>query len=160
MQVQFKGLEVASSKETEAMAILTGLEKARATDFDRVHMLMDAKEVVQALKRDQDWSIGRVISEIKTLATLFRCVEFDYTPRAQNVQPYMLAKFCFFYGTKCKLGKGIFHSQGMGLSLSLFCSWYICPKVVEPRVISQPSGQSLSRMRLEPSLLKSYIVYN
>lgn len=72
-----QGLKVASSKETEAMAVLIALEKVRGTDFDRVHVLVDAKKVMQALKRDQDRSINPIISDIKPLATLFRHIEFN-----------------------------------------------------------------------------------
>lgn len=77
------------------MVILIALEKAKANDFDKVCMMMDAKEVVQNLKGDQDRSINPIISNIKALATLFHCVEFDYIPRALNLQAHMLANFYF-----------------------------------------------------------------
>lgn len=86
---------LASSKEAEERAVLTTLERAMANDFDRVYMSMDRKEVLQALKGDQDQSINPIISDIKAFTTLFLCVEFDYIPRALNVQAHMLAKFCF-----------------------------------------------------------------
>ena len=59
-------------------------------------MLMDAKEMVLAFWGNHNWSINPIISNIKALATLFRCVEFDYIPRALNVQAHMLS-YVFFY---------------------------------------------------------------
>ena len=52
-------------------------EKAKPNDFDRVCILMDAKEMVQAFKGGHNWSINPIISDIKVLAALFCCIEFD-----------------------------------------------------------------------------------
>ena len=53
-----QGPKVISSKEVEARAVLAALEKVWKNGFDRLRILMDAQEVVYALKGCIDWSIN------------------------------------------------------------------------------------------------------
>ena len=89
-----QGPKVISSKETEVKAVLTTLEKAWKNGFYRLRVLTDAQEVVYALKGGLDWSINSIILDIKSLASLFLSVDFEFIPRAQNEKARRLAKFC------------------------------------------------------------------
>ncbi|XXG53836.1 hypothetical protein AAC387_Pa03g1865 [Persea americana] len=71
-----QGPEVASPKEAKVRAILIALKKARKNGFDKVCVLIDAKEVVHVLKGDRNWSISPIIVDIKALATFFGYVVF------------------------------------------------------------------------------------
>lgn len=46
-------------------------KKAKEDGFERVRNLMEAKEVVQDLKWDRDWSINPIILDVKDLASSF-----------------------------------------------------------------------------------------
>lgn len=63
--------KVTSSKEAETRAVLAALKKIRKNDFERVCILTDAKEAVQALKGNGDWSINSIISDIKASSSFF-----------------------------------------------------------------------------------------
>lgn len=66
-----QGPKVTTSKKAEMRASLAALEKAKEIGFERVRVLMDAKEVVQDLKCDRDWSINPIILDVKALASSF-----------------------------------------------------------------------------------------
>ena len=76
--------KVASSKKAEARVVLAASAQERRNDFDKDHIFMDTKEVVQALKGDRDWSINPINLDIRTLGSLFCFQEFDYIPRILN----------------------------------------------------------------------------
>eukprot|EP00268_Persea_americana_P008985 TRINITY_DN13535_c0_g1_i2.p1 TRINITY_DN13535_c0_g1~~TRINITY_DN13535_c0_g1_i2.p1 ORF type:complete len:141 (-),score=17.62 TRINITY_DN13535_c0_g1_i2:1004-1426(-) len=88
--------KVVSSEEAEAREVLAALGKAWKNGFDRLRILMDAQEVVFALKRGLDWSINSIILDIKSLVSLFVSVDFVFIPKTLNEQAHRLTKFCFF----------------------------------------------------------------
>lgn len=53
-------------------------QKAKEKGFDRVHMVLNYKEVVPVLKEDDDWSITLIIAKIKKLTSLFSFVDFFF----------------------------------------------------------------------------------
>lgn len=54
------------------------MEKAKRKCFNEVHVVSDAKEVIRALKGDDDRSIRSIISDIKGLASLFSFIDFFF----------------------------------------------------------------------------------
>ena len=74
----WNGLKVASSKEAESRAVPAAIKEAIENGFARVHVLLDAKEVVQAIKGNFDWSIN------PKLALNFAHMEYSYIPRLLN----------------------------------------------------------------------------
>ena len=100
-------------------SVLTALEMARKNGFGRLGVLLDAQEVVHALKGGFDWSIYPIILDIralafcpiildikdlafypiildiKALAFLFLSIDFEFILRALYGQAHRLAKFCF-----------------------------------------------------------------
>ena len=89
------GPKVASCKKTEAMAVLTGIKRPIENGFVRVHVWLDAKEMVQAIKGNFDWSINPIISDIKKLDLIFAHMEFSYIRRLLNSIAHLLAKHCY-----------------------------------------------------------------
>lgn len=61
-------------------AVLTHIKKAIENGFTGVHVVLDAREVIQAIKGNFDWSINPVISEIKKLALNFAHMEVFFFP--------------------------------------------------------------------------------
>lgn len=90
-----QGVKVVSSKEVEVRAVLDVLEKVWKNGFGRLRVLLDAQEVIHALKGGFDWSIKSIILDIKSLDSLFLSVDFEFIARALNEQAYRLANFCF-----------------------------------------------------------------
>lgn len=68
-----EGPEVISAKEAKVREVLAAMKKTGKKGFVTLHILMDAKEVMQVLKGDYNWSINLIILDIKALA-LVRCI--------------------------------------------------------------------------------------
>lgn len=80
MQVLTKELKLPLQKRRKWGRSLVTLEKAKRKCFNEVHVVSDAKEVIRALKGDDDRSIRSIISDIKGLASLFSFIDlFFYT---------------------------------------------------------------------------------
>lgn len=90
-----QGYKIASSKNAEVRAVLNELEKARKSGFDRLHVVLNAQEVVLALKGNYDCSIDPIISDIKAFVSWFYCVDLDCISRILRDMAHRLAKFCY-----------------------------------------------------------------
>lgn len=75
-----QGPKVISTKEPKARAVFARLDNAGKNDFLRLRILMDDKEVVQALKVKYEWSINLIILDIKALGSCFCFMDFNYIP--------------------------------------------------------------------------------
>ena len=64
-----EGLKVSSPKEGEMRAILVSLLEAKEWGFNKILVLLNAIEIVWAIKGTSDWSINSVLFDIK--ATFF-----------------------------------------------------------------------------------------
>lgn len=72
------------------------MDNAGKNGFVRLRILMDTKEVVQAMKGEYDWSINPIILNIRALASCFCFMDFDYIPWPLNGLAHRLAKL-FYY---------------------------------------------------------------
>lgn len=93
-----KASKVFSSKKAEARSILAALENAWKNVCIRPRILLDTREVVQALKGGYSLSIIPIILDTKALTSLFLSIDFDYIPRALNGQAHRLVKVCDLIG--------------------------------------------------------------
>ena len=66
--------------------------KAKERGYSRVLILLNAHEVIKAIKDDEDWSLDIV----NVLSRDFDRLEFSYIPTRPNETAYILIKIYFF----------------------------------------------------------------
>ena len=73
--------------------------------------MFDSKEVIRALKEDDNWSIRHIVSNFKGLTSLISFADFSFIPRTLNGQTHKLGKIHFSINKEivweraaCKLG--------------------------------------------------------
>lgn len=83
-----------SSKEIETITILLAVMKAKAKVLSKVHILFDAKEVINATKGDMD---NAIMKEILLTSSDFVSINSAtcHIPRKYNIMPHWLARFDF-----------------------------------------------------------------
>ena len=87
-----------SSKEGEARAILFALKEDSSRGFLKVVLFLDAKEMVDTINGQMDWTINPIILDIKYQCSCFSVVEFLFITRTSNVAAHVLAKHCYQLG--------------------------------------------------------------
>ncbi|XP_070057658.1 uncharacterized protein [Nicotiana tomentosiformis] len=89
--IQFVGKAITA----EALAIREALEKARENGWSKVHILSDAKNVMDMIKKRivVSWEIETTCEDIWKMMNSFEDINIEYVPRSWNILTHNLAKF-------------------------------------------------------------------
>lgn len=94
------------SKEANATAVPCVLREARLRRIHKIHLLLDALDVVRVINGALDWSIHHILPHIKDVSSNFDEIIFSHIPRRLNDFAHDLAKDSF--------EKGICHALETG----------------------------------------------
>jgi len=88
--IQFVGKAITA----EALAIREAVERALQKGWSKVHILSDAKNVIQMLQKNliTSWEIETICEDVWRLMKSFEEIEIIYIPRTWNVLAHNLAK--------------------------------------------------------------------
>lgn len=109
------GPKLHSSKEAEASANLFALKKASCMGLSRIALFLDAKEVIDSINGQEDWTINPIILDIKSQCSGFSLVRFFFVPRTMNVVAHVLAKY------HTKLGRSFCKVMSLESGFGLGC---------------------------------------
>ncbi|CAN6999058.1 unnamed protein product [Brassica rapa subsp. trilocularis] len=82
-----------SALVAEALAVKMALAKAKALNLEILQIFSDSSVLISALRSELELvEIAGILHDIKSLATFFSPLSFNFSPRTSNVQADSLAK--------------------------------------------------------------------
>lgn len=127
LQVPPKDIDVLPQKKLKSIQSFVQEGRLSSCVYKMPFFVSGVKEVIEAIKGAEDWSLSSFVKDVLSLSHCFKTVKFSFIPRELNGASHCLAKFSFdqkdsFEWSGSFPGRIRLHPIGLTRSFFLFCS--------------------------------------